>query len=252
METAAVNLAALGVDPAVTPVVTRDQVRYAKPDPDLASLAAARAARLGCADRDGGGGGRRHLGHAGGGALPGAGGVAGVTRPTPSGRCVSQLRGDAVASSATRSAAVRRREVGRTASSCVTHGRASVGASAHQVALPAAKSRSASSPSSGRPHVDEHGRCRIAQRVVAWPTVSARPRCRRARRYRAAEDAVVPRRPRTMSLPTKPSIGRREACRQGGEVVGEDEPDDSGSVGAARSDGASCTGRRQRSARVSA
>ena len=35
METAAVNLAALGVDPARTPVVTRDQVKYAKPDPDL-------------------------------------------------------------------------------------------------------------------------------------------------------------------------------------------------------------------------
>ena len=69
METAAVNLAALGVDPASTPVVTRDQVRYAKPDPDL-FLAAAE--RLGRADRDGGGGGRRDLGHAGGGALPGA------------------------------------------------------------------------------------------------------------------------------------------------------------------------------------
>jgi HAD superfamily hydrolase (TIGR01509 family) len=42
METATVNLAALGVDPAVTPVVTRDQVRYAKPDPDLFVTAAAR------------------------------------------------------------------------------------------------------------------------------------------------------------------------------------------------------------------
>jgi HAD superfamily hydrolase (TIGR01549 family) len=42
METAAVNLAALGVDPAATPVVTRDQVRYAKPDPDLFLAAAAR------------------------------------------------------------------------------------------------------------------------------------------------------------------------------------------------------------------
>ena len=41
METAAVNLAALGVDPAVTPVVTRDQVKYAKPDPDLFLAAAA-------------------------------------------------------------------------------------------------------------------------------------------------------------------------------------------------------------------
>jgi HAD superfamily hydrolase (TIGR01509 family) len=35
METAAPNLAALGVDPEKTPVVTRDQVKYAKPDPDL-------------------------------------------------------------------------------------------------------------------------------------------------------------------------------------------------------------------------
>jgi HAD superfamily hydrolase (TIGR01509 family) len=42
METAAVNLAALGVDPERTPVVTRDQVRYAKPDPDLFLAAAAR------------------------------------------------------------------------------------------------------------------------------------------------------------------------------------------------------------------
>jgi HAD superfamily hydrolase (TIGR01549 family) len=42
METASVNLAALGVDPEVTPVVTRDQVRYAKPDPDLFLAAAAR------------------------------------------------------------------------------------------------------------------------------------------------------------------------------------------------------------------
>jgi HAD superfamily hydrolase (TIGR01509 family) len=42
METAAVNLAALGVDPDQTPVVTRDQVKYAKPDPDLFLAAAAR------------------------------------------------------------------------------------------------------------------------------------------------------------------------------------------------------------------
>ena len=42
METAAVNLAALGVDPELTPVVTRDQVRYAKPDPDLFIAAAER------------------------------------------------------------------------------------------------------------------------------------------------------------------------------------------------------------------
>ena len=42
METAAQNLAALGVDPAVTPVVTRDQVKYAKPDPDLFLAAAHR------------------------------------------------------------------------------------------------------------------------------------------------------------------------------------------------------------------
>jgi len=42
METAAVNLAALGVDPNKTPVVTRDQVKYAKPDPDLFLAAAER------------------------------------------------------------------------------------------------------------------------------------------------------------------------------------------------------------------
>jgi HAD superfamily hydrolase (TIGR01509 family) len=42
METAAVNLAALGVDPDQTPVVTRDQVKYAKPDPDLFLAAAKR------------------------------------------------------------------------------------------------------------------------------------------------------------------------------------------------------------------
>ena len=42
METAAHNLAALGVDPAKVPVVTRDQVRHAKPDPDLFLTAAER------------------------------------------------------------------------------------------------------------------------------------------------------------------------------------------------------------------
>ena len=42
METAAHNLAALGVDPDKVPVVTRDQVRYAKPDPDLFLTAAER------------------------------------------------------------------------------------------------------------------------------------------------------------------------------------------------------------------
>src|SRR6266478_1079105 len=42
METAAVNLTALDVDPARTPVVTRDQVKYAKPDPDLFVAAAER------------------------------------------------------------------------------------------------------------------------------------------------------------------------------------------------------------------
>ncbi len=42
METAVVNLASLGVDPQRTPVVTRDQVKYAKPDPDLFLAAAAR------------------------------------------------------------------------------------------------------------------------------------------------------------------------------------------------------------------
>src|ERR1700754_4797652 len=42
METAMVNLTALGVDPQHTPVVTRDQVKYAKPDPDLFLAAADR------------------------------------------------------------------------------------------------------------------------------------------------------------------------------------------------------------------
>ncbi len=41
MTTAAHNLEALGVDPSKVPVVTRDQVRYAKPDPDLFITAAA-------------------------------------------------------------------------------------------------------------------------------------------------------------------------------------------------------------------
>ena len=45
METARHNLSALGVDPATVPVVTRDQVRHAKPDPDLFVTA---AQRLGC------------------------------------------------------------------------------------------------------------------------------------------------------------------------------------------------------------
>ena len=42
METAGVNLAALGVDPETSPVVTRDKVKYAKPDPDLFLAAAER------------------------------------------------------------------------------------------------------------------------------------------------------------------------------------------------------------------
>lgn len=42
METAVVNLASLGVDENLVPVVTRDQVKYAKPDPDLFLAAAER------------------------------------------------------------------------------------------------------------------------------------------------------------------------------------------------------------------
>lgn len=42
MRTAAKNLESLGVDPAQATVVTRDQVRYAKPDPDLFVEAARR------------------------------------------------------------------------------------------------------------------------------------------------------------------------------------------------------------------
>lgn len=44
METASVNLAALGVDPAQSVVVTRDMVKYAKPNPDLFIEAAERLA----------------------------------------------------------------------------------------------------------------------------------------------------------------------------------------------------------------
>ena len=42
MKTARHNLEALGVDPSKVPVVTRDQVRHAKPDPDLFIAAAER------------------------------------------------------------------------------------------------------------------------------------------------------------------------------------------------------------------
>jgi len=42
METAKPNLDALGVDPSQSVVVTRDQVKYAKPDPDLFLAAAER------------------------------------------------------------------------------------------------------------------------------------------------------------------------------------------------------------------
>ena len=42
MVTAEPNLRALGVDPAKVPVITRDLVKYAKPDPDLFLAAAAR------------------------------------------------------------------------------------------------------------------------------------------------------------------------------------------------------------------
>jgi HAD superfamily hydrolase (TIGR01509 family) len=42
IETARLNLDALGIDPGVIPVVTRDQVKYGKPDPDLFLTAADR------------------------------------------------------------------------------------------------------------------------------------------------------------------------------------------------------------------
>jgi len=42
METAAKNIASLGIDTTKIPVVTRDQVKYAKPDPDLFLAAAER------------------------------------------------------------------------------------------------------------------------------------------------------------------------------------------------------------------
>ena len=40
METAAVNIEALGIEPGSFPIITRDQVKYAKPDPDLFVAAA--------------------------------------------------------------------------------------------------------------------------------------------------------------------------------------------------------------------
>ena len=42
MESAGPVLETLGVDPARTPVITRDEVRFAKPDPDLFLAAAER------------------------------------------------------------------------------------------------------------------------------------------------------------------------------------------------------------------
>ncbi|MVT64870.1 HAD hydrolase-like protein [Bradyrhizobium pachyrhizi] len=42
METATINLVSLGVDPNNATVVTRDQVKHAKPDPDLFLVASAR------------------------------------------------------------------------------------------------------------------------------------------------------------------------------------------------------------------
>jgi phosphoserine phosphatase len=66
METAGLNLATLGVDPQRTPVVTRDQVKYATRSGSVPG--GGRAAR--CADRDRDRGRRQHLGHAGGDALP--------------------------------------------------------------------------------------------------------------------------------------------------------------------------------------
>ena len=67
METAAANLVALGVDLSSTPIITRDQVKYAKPDPDLFLTAVGRSHRDGSRCR------RQHLGHAGRNSLPGAG-----------------------------------------------------------------------------------------------------------------------------------------------------------------------------------
>ena len=45
METACVNLGLLGVDPEHVPVITREVVRHAKPDPDLFIAAAERSGR---------------------------------------------------------------------------------------------------------------------------------------------------------------------------------------------------------------
>ena len=71
METARVNLAALGVDPTRTPVVTRDQVAHAKPDPDSFSRRRPTAER---AHHDGVRRRRQHMGHARRNPMPCAGG----------------------------------------------------------------------------------------------------------------------------------------------------------------------------------
>ncbi len=70
MSTAGQNLQALGVDPAVNVVITRDDVKYAKPDPDLFVAA---AEKLNVPDHELYRGGRQHLGHAGSAPLPGIG-----------------------------------------------------------------------------------------------------------------------------------------------------------------------------------
>ena len=51
METAKLNLDTLGIDPAVITVVTRDQVKYAKPDPGLFLAAVDTRSLQGCPAR---------------------------------------------------------------------------------------------------------------------------------------------------------------------------------------------------------
>ena len=76
METAAVNLAALGVDPDPTPVVTRDRSNTRSPIPTCSC----RRGPIERADRDRHRSRRQHLGHAGGGALSRARGRAPLRR----------------------------------------------------------------------------------------------------------------------------------------------------------------------------
>ncbi len=77
IESAGLALKILGVDPNKATVITRDQVRYAKPDPDLFLMA---AKRLGVDIETLDGGGRQCVGPAGGAPGQSAGGRAALRR----------------------------------------------------------------------------------------------------------------------------------------------------------------------------